>query len=159
MGVPADLPRRAGSARGELVITVKRGESCSERKRVASLESGNANLYYQDNLHIAEFFQSFSDDSTVTRDRTRIASAVRRRAYGSMAPHRLRTLMPKGQTDWSDIWALRAVVQGTGHMPIGLLALSFCECLRSVKQSRRLNLSALDLKHLVVCHYNCGASN
>jgi len=75
-----------------------------------------------------------------------------------MAPHRLRTLMPKGQTDWSDIWALRAVVQGTGHMPIGLLALSFCECLRSVKQSRRLNLSALDLKHLVVCHYNCGAS-
>ena len=34
------------------------------------------------------------------------------------------------------------MVQGTGHMPIGLLALSFCECLRSVKQSRRLNLSA-----------------
>ena len=50
--------------------------------------------------------------------------------------------MPKRQTDRSDIWALRAVVQGTGHMPIGLLALSFCECLRSVKQSRRLNLSA-----------------
>ena len=56
VGVPLDLPRRAGSTRGELDITVKRGESCSERKRVASLESGNANLYYQDILHIAEFF-------------------------------------------------------------------------------------------------------
>jgi hypothetical protein len=158
VGVPDDLPRRAGSARGELVITVKRGESCSERKRVASLESGNANLYYQDILHIADFLQTFSGFSDVTRDRTRTASAVRRRAYGSMAPHRLRTLMPKGQTDRSDIWALSAVVQGTGHMPIGLLALSFCECLRSVKQSRRLNLSALSLMHLGVCHYSCGAS-
>ena len=59
VGVPLDLPRRAGSARGVLVITVTRGESCSERKRVASLESGNANLYYQDKLHIAEFFPVF----------------------------------------------------------------------------------------------------
>ena len=64
--------------------------------------------------------------------------------------------MPKGQTDWSDIWALRAVVQGTGHMPIGLLALSFCECLRSVKQSRRLNLSAETGTAVVcVCVYVC----
>ena len=122
------------------------------------VESGNANLYYQDILHIADFLQTFSGFSAVTRDRTRTASAVRRRTYGSMAPHRLRPLMPKGQTDRSDIWALSAVVQGTGHMPIGLLALSFCECLRSVKQSRRLNLSALSLMHLGVCHYSCGAS-
>ena len=50
VGVPADLPRRAEAPpRGVLVITVKRGESCSERKRVASLESGNANLYYKTN--------------------------------------------------------------------------------------------------------------
>ena len=150
-------PPRGLSARGTC-HNGQRGESCSERKRVARPESGNANLYYQDILHIAEFFQSFSGFSTVTKDRTRTASAVRRRTYGSMAPHRLRTLMPKRQTDRSDIWALRAVVQGTGHMPIGLLALSFCECLRSVKQSRRLNLSALSLMHLGVCHYSCGAS-
>ena len=104
--------------------------------------------------HSRIFSSLFSDDSTATRDRARIASAVRRRAYGSMAPHRLRTLMPKGQTDWSDIWALRAVVQGTGHMPIGLLALSFCECLRSVKQSRRLNLSA-ETGTAVVCVSVC----
>ena len=59
VGVPFDLPRRTSSRCGVLVITVKRGESCSERKRVASLESGNANLYYQDKLHIAEFFPVF----------------------------------------------------------------------------------------------------
>ena len=62
--------------------------------------------------------------------------------------------MPKGQTDRSDVWALRAVVQGTGHKPIGLLALSFCECLRSVKQSRRLNLSA-ETGTAVVCVCVC----
>ena len=63
VGVPADLPCRAEAPpRGVLVITVTRGESCSERKRVASLGSGNANLYYQDKLHIAEFLQTFSGE-------------------------------------------------------------------------------------------------
>ena len=59
VGVPLDLPRRASSRRGVLVITVTKGESCSERKRVASLESGNANLYDRDILHIAVFFPTF----------------------------------------------------------------------------------------------------
>ena len=57
VGVPADLPRCAEAPPcGVLVITDREGNPSSERKRVASLESGNANLYYQDNLHIAEFF-------------------------------------------------------------------------------------------------------
>ena len=48
VGVPADLPRRASSARGVLVITVKRGESWLRMQKSRKVESGNANLYYQD---------------------------------------------------------------------------------------------------------------
>ena len=72
-----------------------------------------------------------------------------------MAPRRRRTLMPKGQTNRSDTWALSAEGEWhRTHEPIGLLALSFFQCLRSVKQSRRLNLSA-ETGTAGVCMYVC----
>ena len=160
VGVPADLPRRAEAPpRGVLVITDREGNPSSERKRVARWNPATPICTTKTNAHSRIFSSLFSDNSTVTKDRTGIVRAARRRTYGSMAPRRRRTLMPKGQTNRSDTWALSAKgARHRTHAPIGLLALSFCECLRSVKQSRRLNLSALSLMHLGVCHYSCGAS-
>ena len=48
VGVPANLPCHASLARAVLVITVKRGEFWLRTQKSRKVESGNANLYYQD---------------------------------------------------------------------------------------------------------------
>ena len=62
------------------------------------------------------------DDDT----HTRLLELDEANEIGSMAPRRRRTLMPKGQTNRSDTWALSAEgARHRTHAPIGLLALSF----------------------------------
>ena len=128
VGVPFDLPRRAGSACGVLVITVTRGESCSERKRVASLESGNANLYYRDILHIAvffsAFFRQFYRDKGSHRNRQSSAPTYLRE-HGAAPPQN--TNAQGADRLVGHIGALRRGARHRTHQPIGLLAFNICE--------------------------------
>ena len=108
------------------------------RKEVFFWKKGFFSGFTKRQMHIAgPFFHLIQTASTLTKDRTGAVRAARRHTYGSIAPR-------SAEFNAQEADRLRPDICGPTRpnidSPDRAAFIDFCECLRSVKQSRRLNL-------------------
>ena len=155
---PLHRSEHTGS-RGGIPATPICTTSSPQKKKSFFWKKGFFSGFTKRQMHIAgPFFHLIQTASTLTKDRTGAVRAARRHAYGSIAPR-------SAEFNAQEADRLRPDICGPTRpnidSPDRAAFIDFCECLRSVKQSRRLNLQCSQpylLMHLGVCHCSCSAS-